>query len=369
METTTEGVQKENDDGMIKTTSEVLQEKNDDDEKVRWTDEYARELHKPVRFKFKRRRVFSPAPDAIWAADLADMSKFSRKNKGYKFLLMVIDVFSKYAFVKPMKNKTGLETTRCFREIFVESKRSPTHIWVDKGKEFWNKNVENLLKEYNINLYSTENDLKSCVVERFIRSYKSVMYRFFSANRTRKYVSELDEMTDMYNSRKHRSIKCTPKQAIKPENFQKVFNNLYPKEKKDVTQPFSIGDNVRIARKKGIFEKGFTPNFSEEIFKVKSIQPTNPITYRINDMNAEKVKGTFYRQNLLKTNQNIYFIERILARREKDGVKQVQVRWNGYPKTFDQWIDDDEVIDTKEDRENDHLNSINTSTERDRTGV
>ena len=92
---------------------------------IKWTDQYSRELHTPVRFKFKKRRVFSPGPDSIWAADLADLSKFSRSNKGYRYLLLVIDVFTKYGYIRPLKKKTGEQTAAAFEDIFLKAKTSP----------------------------------------------------------------------------------------------------------------------------------------------------------------------------------------------------------------------------------------------------
>ena len=329
---------------------------------IKWTDQYSRELHKPVRFKFKKRRVFSPAPDSIWAADLADLSKFSRSNKGYRYLLLVIDVFTKYGYIRALKKKTAKETTEAFKDIFVTSKKSPKRVWVDKGTEFYNKRMQMLFDEYNVKIYSTENFLKSTIVERWIRTIKSIMWKYFSAARTRNYISIIDDIVDKYNSTRHSSIRCTPKEAREPENFTYVFNNLYPDEKIDRKQPFNVGDQVRIARKKGLFEKGYEPNWSEELFKVVAVQPTNPKTYKLKDMASESVDGTFYRQNLLKSNQDIYFIEKVLAKRVKNGVTEVKVQWSGYDKSFDEWIAEKDVVDTTEDNP---VNTLNTSIERE----
>ena len=330
---------------------------------VKWNDTYAKELHYPLRKKFRKRRVFSPGIDIFWAADLADMKRYSRKNKGYKYLLVCIDIFSKYGFVKPMKNKTAAETTRCFKEIFEESGRIAHAIWIDKGSEFLNRTLQNFLKEHNSRLYNSENELKSCVVERFIRTLKTDMFRMFTASRTREYISKLDGLVSRYNSRVHSSIKCTPEEASMPYNWQFVYNNLYPPLKKAKKPIFDIGDRVRIARKKALFEKGFEPNYTEQIFEVDSIEDTNPVTYKLKDLNNQQIRGTFYRQNLVKTTQDIYFIEKILARRVKNGVKQIKVRWSSYSSEFDSWIEERTVLDTS-DKNEDDLQNINIADDR-----
>ena len=154
--------------------------------KIIWNDQLAEELHKPVRKNFQKRRVMVSKIDEIWAADLVEMQKLSRDNKGYKYLLTVIDIFSKFGWIQPLKNKTGLEVEGAFKNIFVEG-RVPEKLWVDKGKEFYNQHVKKLLEKHDIGMYSTENEEKSPVVERWNRTMKSKMYKFFTANVTRTY--------------------------------------------------------------------------------------------------------------------------------------------------------------------------------------
>ena len=128
-----------------------------------WTDELAEEMHKPIRHKFEKRRVYSPGIDTIWAADLVDMSSHARANNGVKYLLAVIDVFSKYGWLVPLKTKTGKEVAEAFEKILKQRKPPEgLRVWVDKGKEFYNKWVKDLIQ-----IYSTENEEKSSVVERW----------------------------------------------------------------------------------------------------------------------------------------------------------------------------------------------------------
>ena len=153
----------------------------------RWSDALADELHRPVTRKFKKRRVYTGGVDKIWAADIVDMKAFAKYNKGVKYLLTVLDVFSKYGWIAPLKTKTGVEVANALRQIFKE--RKPEILWVDKGKELYNKYVKSL-----IDIYSTENEEKSSVVERWNRTMKEKLFKYFSANNTRKYIDVLDQM-------------------------------------------------------------------------------------------------------------------------------------------------------------------------------
>ena len=236
----------------------------------------AEELHKPIRRKFKKRRVLVGGIDRIWAADLVDMQAFSKFNRGVKYLLAVIDVFSKYGWLIPLKDKTGKSVALALKTIFEE--RKPEKMWVDKGKEFYNKDVKDLIE-----LYSTENEEKSSVVERWIRTMKEKMWKYFTANSTNVYIDVLPDLVKEYNNTRHSSIKMTPVKASKKENELMVWRNLYPDflEIRDINPEFSVGDKMRISKKKKTFEKGYTTRWTEEIFTIAEVQRTQPPTYKI----------------------------------------------------------------------------------------
>ena len=132
---------------------------------IEWSNELADELHKTIRKKFKKRRVLASGTDAIWTADLVDMQSFSRSNKGFKYILMIIDVFSKYGWAIPLKTKTGPEVTKAFQSLW-KTRKPPQQLCTDKGTEFYNKSIKDLLEKNNVQLYSTENEEKSSIVER-----------------------------------------------------------------------------------------------------------------------------------------------------------------------------------------------------------
>ena len=170
------------------------------------------------------------------------MQAFTKFNRGVKYLLAVIDVFSKYSWLIPLKDKMGKSVALALKTIFKE--RKPEKMWVDKGKEFYNKDVKDLIE-----LYSTENEEKSSVVERWIRTMKEKMWKFFLANSTNVYIDVLPDLFREYNNTRHSSIKMTPVKASKKENELRVWRNLYPKhlEIYDIKPKFSVVDKVRIS--------------------------------------------------------------------------------------------------------------------------
>ena len=265
------------------------------------------------------------------------MQAFAEFNDGAKFLLCVIDIFSKYGWIMPLRQKTGVAVASAFKKIFNEGRR-PEKLWIDKGSEFYNKQVKSL----GVELYSTENEEKSCVVERWNRTMKEKMFKYFSANSTRKYIDILEDMVDRYNNTKHSSIKITPAEASKKENENIVWLRLYGGVKSEPIKPkFSIGDRVRITKKKKTFEKGYTPRWTEEVFTVSQVQHTDPPTYKITDDNGEEIQGTFYDQELQKTSQQIFRIEKVIRRRDNKSL----VKWLGYPDSMNSWVDNNDLID------------------------
>ena len=308
---------------------------------MRWSDQLAEELHKPVRRKFERRRVIVGGIDKIWAADLVDMSAFSRDNRGFKFILSIIDVFSKYGWLVPLKDKKGATVRDVFRKVFKE--RVPEKLWTDKGKEFYNRDLKQLLLEHGIDLYSTENEEKSSVVERWNRTMKERMFKYFSANSTRSYLPILDDLVRQYNTTRHSSIKMTPVDASLKKHEAKVYWNLYGDLPPMQAPKFRIGEKVRITKKKGVFEKGYTPRWTEEVFEISQVLPTQPPTYRLKASDGEEIEGSFYESELQRTDQEIFRIEKILRRRTRGGIKEIFVKWKGYPASFNSWIKESDL--------------------------
>ena len=188
-----------------------------------WSQQLAEELHKPITKNFRKRRVISNGIDKIWAAHLVEMPKYSKWNKGIKYLLMVIDIFSKYGWIAPLKDKKTESVSLAFDKIFKKNKRKPEMLWTDTGSEFVSKHFKEFLKKNKIKLYHTENEGKSSIVERWNRTMKNRMWKMFSANNNTVYWVKLDKLVDDYNNTKHSSVKMTPTEASEKENEEKVF--------------------------------------------------------------------------------------------------------------------------------------------------
>ena len=182
--------------------------------------------------------------DDTWSADLVDMQAFAKYNKGIKYLLTIIDVFSKYAWVVPLKDKTGKSVTEAFAGVVGQrlgqsprpQARHPNNLWVDEGTEFYNKTFKKFLEDNKINMYHTFNFGKAVVVERFNRTLKQIMWKYFTTNNTNTYLDKLPDMVNKYNNTKHSSTKMSPNEASDPKNKGKVYFNLYggsPHEKEN----------------------------------------------------------------------------------------------------------------------------------------
>ena len=237
------------------------------------------------------------------------MQLISKFNKGFRFLLCVIDIFSKYAWVVPLKDKKGVSIVDAFQKILDDSNRKPNKIWVDKGSEFYNNSFKKWLKDNDIEMYSIHNEEKSVVTERFIRTLKTKIYKYMTSVSKNVYIDKLDDIVDEYNNTYHRTIK------MKPTDVKDNTYIVFKKEVNDKDPKFKIGDHVRISKYKNIFAKGYTPNWSEEVFVIKKVKNTVPWTYVINDLNGGEIIGTFYEKELQKTNQQKFRIEKVIKRK------------------------------------------------------
>ena len=255
----------------------------------------ADELHKPIIKKISKRKAYSQFKDNIWGVDLADLQSLSRKNKGIKYLLCAIDLYSKYAFVIPLKDKKGISIVNAFNKIIKQFGKIPNKIWVDQGSEFYNNNFKKWLSDNDIIMYSTYNEGKSVVAERFIRILKNKLYKHMTATGKNIYYDVLDDVVDKYNNTKHSTIK------MKPIDVKDNNKRVYIDEHNEKDSRFKVGDRVRISKFKNIFAKGYTPNWSKEIFIVDKINDTVPYTYNIKGVNHEEIIGSFYDRELQKT--------------------------------------------------------------------
>lgn len=302
-------------------------------------DVIVKELHKPARRKYPRRKTVLKGIDDLWQIDLVEMLPYAKANNGKRYLLTVIDCLSKFGFAIPIKRKTGEETSKALETIFRSSKRVPKHIQSDAGKEFYNPKFKALMAKYQIKHYSTYSNMKAAIVERFNRTLKSKMWKAFSLKGNYKYLDSLPQLLKEYNSTVHRTIGMRPIDASLKKNEEFLLRKIYSPRGKSKKPKYAEGDHVRISKRKTLFAKGYTPNWSAEIFKITNVQNTEPYTYLLSDMKNQEIKGGFYEEELQKVKYpDVYLVEKVL---KKKGNK-VYVRWLG---TGDySWIDKDNVV-------------------------
>ena len=251
----------------------------------------------------------------------------------------MIDAFSKYAWAWPIKKKTGKDVTDAFAKKLKEAKgRKPQTLQTDAGKEFYNQTFQTLMKTQEIHHFSTHGDAKASIVERFNRTLKSKLYRYFTAANTLKYVDILPKLVNQYNRTYHRSIKTTPAK-VTTSNTKEVWNNLYGKyqTKKKKKPAFKVGDKVRLNKKFRPFKKGYLPGWTEEVFQVRKVVPGMVTTYKVQELDDTPLQGTFYVWDLQKVHvdEATYFrVEKVL-KRQKD---KLFVKWKGYPSKYNSWI-------------------------------
>ena len=245
----------------------------------------AKEVFSPRITKFKRQRIIPLYKDETSSADLIDKSSLSKYNNNYKFILTVIDIFTKYSWAIPLKNKSGLSITNGFKIVLSEhpqsgsEPRKPEKLWVDRGSEFYNKTLKSLLKEYGtgkaasgIELCSTYSDLKAVFIERFIRTLLHIINKPMFIKGDGNWVNILNAVVT-YNNNIHSTINMTPVDASNnPDKVKYTFSfkNIKPK--------LNVGDYVRNVDKRNIFSKGYTPNWNRELFKVNEVLKTQPPT-------------------------------------------------------------------------------------------
>src|SRR5215470_12474007 len=315
-------------------------------------------IHKPISSrKFKRNKTHGHEPNLQWQADLADVGRLAKENKGAKFWLTVLDVFTRFAHVRTLKNKTGEEVAAAFGDIFkhLSPEQIPKRIQTDQGKEFLNKHVQRVFKKYGIRHFFTHSpDIKAALVERFNRTFKTRLYRHLTSIGGKSYLPVLQKLVDSYNKTVHSALDgLTPEEASHPKNFEQQWEHqnhdllesrgkIKPIEHSHLDTKFKVGDMVRISRSKTSFNKGYLPNWSEEVFTVAKIIYRRPVVYQLVDLEEKEIGGVFYNPELqlVKGYDKDLLKVNVLRRKtdKKTGEKQALIHYRGYPETSTKWI-------------------------------
>ena len=293
----------------------------------------ATEIRRPALKKFPRRHVYADFPNQFWGADLVDMSNIKTKNMNVTFLLNIVDIYSRYAWSIPLKNKSGKAVYDAFESIGV----APENLWVDQGTEFYNAYVKGWCKVNGVNMYSTSSGLKSVFVERFNRTEKEAFGMYFAEHLTTKYTKFIPVFLNQYNHKKHSATKETPYDV-----YNKIVLSREPVDTVNVRKhKFNVGDYVRVSMVKRTFEKGYSDRFTHEVFQVTKVDmATAPVMYQLQDLKKEPITGKFYEQELTATKiPEFKLIKSILKRKTENGVAMVLVDYVGYDDAkFNEWI-------------------------------
>ena len=296
-------------------------------------------LHKSVS-KGQRRATIVSGIRVQYQCDLMDTQNIKRENDMNSFVLICIDIFSKMGYARPLKNKTSSSIIPALRSILDEAGKCQ-QIQTDKGSEFLNEKVQKFLRQEGIKHFTSQNeDIKCAVVERFIRTIRDRLGRYFTYSNSKRYIDVLQDIIFSYNHSYHRSIKMRPAD-VNTQNSHTVWQNLYGHIKSN-KNPSSIqpGDQVRIANPKKVFKKGYLPKWSEEIFTVSRVLQTIPYTYVLKDFHGDEIKGGWYAFEIQKVaKKDTFLIEEILGERKRKGSeKEVLIKWKGYSNNFNSWI-------------------------------
>lgn len=300
-------------------------------------DQDAYSIHKPVRYKFPRNRIVVADRDSQWDADLADMQDIKSDNDGVAYLLVVIDLFSHYAWVHPIKTKSAKDIKAAF-QVILNGNRKPKQLRTDQGKEFDNHTLNKYLKDLGIKYFTTLG--KANYAERLIKTIKSKIFKYLTHNNTRRYIDQLQDFVTSYNNSVHRSIGMVPSNVTK-----KVAKTLWWKQYKprrpltNKAYQFRVGNRVRISFLKTVFAREYHQRWTGELFIVTHRYRVQGIPhYNLKDYAGEEIKGSFYTEELQKVDVDPTFkVEKILKRRTRKGRKEVLVKWLRWPDQYNSW--------------------------------
>lgn len=241
-----------------------------------------------------------------------------------------------------MKNKKAISVVNAFKHIFESTYRRPFRVQADKGREFVNTSLRNFFKQNGICFNTTNNEGKCAIAERCIKTLKARIFKYMYHKNSYRYIDVLQAICSSYNNCFHRTIQMAPS-AVNDSNILEVYNNL--KRGKIISHSRAkckVNDYVRIAKYKGTFDKGYMPNWSSEIFRIKSVISSSPVVYKIIDLLDEDIEGNFYEQEIQKViydEQALTAVDKIVAKRVVGNSTQLLIKWRGYPKKFNSWID------------------------------
>lgn len=293
-------------------------------------------LHKPARQRFRRGQIYVSGLDAQWSADLVSLIALADQNNGYRYILTVVDVLSKYAWARPLKDKGNATVVKAFKSIFAEG-RQPQTLRTDRGTEFTGAGFKRFLKEVKVTPYLAEHPMKASVAERFNKTLQGRLWHYFTATNKQRYVDVLQDFMTSYNAKKHRTTGKTPLE-VTAHNAEEVWQRLYghklKQRQRSKQKVLKQGDQVRLSKAKGQFEQGYKQAWTREIFTIARVLDTDSPRYVVQDAEGERIQGTFEYMELQGVKTTRKQVSKVVKRTATEKV----VRWRGYPSTLQTWL-------------------------------
>jgi hypothetical protein len=286
-------------------------------------------------------------------SDLIDMSSISKHNENTRFILILINTYSRYVWVRPLKSKHAEVVAKAFDEILSTIHPPFERLLTDAGKEYIGRAFQDMLRRHNLKHTIAYSVSKAATAERAGQTLKNLISNYLTYNETFRYLPQLDNLVLTYNSRPHRGIDhLSPSEAENPDNKVRVLNALNKKYESVLhSRPkhgprFKVGDTVRLSIYSPLFKKASHEQFTKEFYKIRSVITRLPITqYEVATFDlSNNVKGRFYEAELQKTEFEVYKIEKVLKERKFRGRKQYFVKWLNFDDTHNTWIDEDQIV-------------------------
>ena len=308
-------------------------------------DQESYSLTKPARRQFPRSRVIVNGIDYLWDMDLMDMTSLSKQNEGYKYVLVAIDIFSRFAYGQPIQSKQGTDVVKAM-EVILSGPRRPRGVRTDRGMEFRSREFNKYLNQHDIHhRYALNTETKANYAERFIKTLKHRLFRYLLKHNTKRYIDVLQDTVYSYNHTHHRSLGTTPVAITKDNEGESRLPQYLLRKKKDPRPKrykYTLGQTVRISHVKSIFDREYSQKWTGELFKIdKRYKREGLPVYKLKVWSGDSIEGTFYESELQSVHVDEateYRVEKVLKRRTLNKQKEVLVRWLHWPPNYDSWI-------------------------------
>ena len=313
--------------------------------------------HRRMVRKFKRNKVQVDHIDEQWDMDLIDMIDYAKENNGIKYVMVAIDIFSRYAWAQPLENKQASTVRAALEKMMAGDRRPKQRVRTDPGGEFCNKLVDNWFRKQHILHSVTHNEVKANYAERFIRTLKSKIVKYMHKNNTVSYVNHLQDFITSYNATYHSSIKMRP-DRVNAKNEDMLWEQQYvlplylashkaekkKKTKKHPTFKFKVGDTVKVSYLRTLFHREYHQKWTGEVFTITKRWMREGIpVYELNDYGGDPLAGTFYQPELQLVNfddHQSFKVENVLKSRGRGKNKEHYVKWLNWPAKYNSWVKD-----------------------------